>query len=84
VGKVILTRSAVDAKGRVILPKPFREMLGISAGSEVSVELDRERLIISRTLDADDFIRDMEGFVKHGSTIPLTDPLSLKRIWEKA
>lgn len=83
-GKVILARSAVDGKGRIILPKPFREELGITGGSKVSVQLERERLIISRTVDADDFIRDMEGFIKDDSALPLTDPLSLKRIWEKA
>jgi len=84
VGKVILARSAVDEKGRITLPKPLREELGITGGSEVSVQLERERLIISRTVDADDFIRDMEGFIKNESALPLTDPLSLKRIWEKA
>jgi len=53
-------------------------------GSQVSVELEDERLIVSKIMNPDEFIRDMEGFIKDNSTLPLADPLSLKRIWEKA
>ena len=83
VGKISLTRSAVDEKGRIILPKRLRLGLGLTEGSQVSVQLQKERLIISKVVNPDDFIRDMEGFVKQDSPLPLLDPLSLKRIWER-
>lgn len=79
-----LSRSVVDEKGRIILPKRLRSGLGLTEGSQVSVELEDERLIVSKIMDPDEFIRDMEGFIKDDSTLPLVDPLSLKRIWEKA
>jgi AbrB family looped-hinge helix DNA binding protein len=79
-----LSRSVVDEKGRIILPKRLRSGLGLLEGSQVSVELEDERLIVSKIMDPDEFIRDMEGFIKDDSTLPLADPLSLKRIWEKA
>jgi len=79
-----LSRSVVDQKGRIILPKRLRSGLGLMEGSQVSVELEDERLIVSKIMDPDEFIRDMEGFIKDDSTLPLVDPLSLKRIWEKA
>jgi len=79
-----LSRSVVDEKGRIILPKRLRSGLGLMEGSQVSVELEDERLIVSKIMDPDEFIRDMEGFIKDDSTLPLVDPLSLKRIWEKA
>jgi hypothetical protein len=31
----------------------------------------------------DEFIREMEGFVKEGSPVQKADPLKLKEIWEK-
>jgi AbrB family looped-hinge helix DNA binding protein len=74
----------VDEKGRIILPKRLRSGLGLMEGSQVSVELEDERLIVSKIMDPDEFIQDMEGFIKDDSTLPLVDPLSLKRIWEKA
>lgn len=78
------SRSVVDEKGRIILPKRLRSGLGLMEGSQVSVELEDERLIVSKIMDPDEFIQDMEGFIKDDSTLPLVDPLSLKRIWEKA
>ena len=79
-----LSRSVVDEKGRIILPKRLRSGLGLVEGSQVSVELEDERLIVSKIMNPDEFIRDMEGFIKDNSTLPLADPLSLKRIWEEA
>ena len=79
-----LSRSVVDEKGRIILPKRLRSGLGLMEGSQVSVELEDERLIVSKIMNPDEFIRDMEGFIKDNSTLPLADPLSLRRIWEKA
>ena len=84
VGKILNARSIVDEKGRIILPKPLRGELGIVEGSQVTVQVEKERLVVSKVVEADDFIRDMEGFIKEGSRLPLVDPLSLKRIWEKA
>jgi AbrB family looped-hinge helix DNA binding protein len=84
VGKISFARSAVDEKGRIILPKAIRTHLGLSEGSEVVVRLEKEKIVVSRAVEPDEFIRDMEGFVKDDSPLPLVDPLSLKRIWEKA
>jgi len=84
VGTVRTSRSIVDEKGRIILPKTLRSELGITEGSQVSVQIEKERLVVSKVVRADDFIRDMEGFVEETSKLPLADPLSLKRIWEKS
>ena len=83
-GKILNARSIVDEKGRIILPKPLRSELGIVEGSQVTVQVEKERLVVSKVVEPDDFIRDMEGFIKEGSKLPLVDPLSLRRIWEKA
>jgi len=84
VGNSSIARSMLDEKGRIILPKPLRAALGLTEGSGVTVRLEKDRLIVSRLVAPDDFIRRMEGFVKEDSALPLVNPLSLKRIWEKA
>ncbi len=84
VGKSIMTRTVVDEKGRIVVPKPLRNELRITGGSRVSVQIEKERLVVSRAVEPDEFISEMEGFVQKGSQLPLVDPLSLKRIWEKA
>ena len=33
-------RTTIDAGGRVVVPKPMRDLLGLVAGSEVEIELD--------------------------------------------
>jgi AbrB family looped-hinge helix DNA binding protein len=83
VGRVLSARLIVDQKGRIVLPKQLRIELGIGEGSQVSVQVEKERLVVSKVVEADEFIRDMEGFVKEGSKLPLVDPLSLKHTWEK-
>jgi AbrB family looped-hinge helix DNA binding protein len=84
VGEPSVAQSTLDKKGRIILPRPLRTALGLTEGTKVTVSLERDQLVVSRLMDPRDFIREMEGFVKEGSTLPLVDPLSLKRIWEKA
>jgi AbrB family looped-hinge helix DNA binding protein len=84
VGNPSIARSAVDNKGRIVLPRPLRTALGLTEGTGVAVSLEKDQLVVSRLVSPDEFIRHREGFVKVGSALPLADPLSLKRIWEKA
>jgi AbrB family looped-hinge helix DNA binding protein len=84
VGKATSGRTVVDEKGRIVVPKSVRSELRITEGSRVNVQVEKERLVVSRGVEPDEFIRDMEGFVQKDSRLPLVDPLSLKRIWEKA
>lgn len=50
----------VDAKGRVTLPKDFREKLGIEAGTSVEIRQENDRLVIEPERDPEDIIDDME------------------------
>jgi AbrB family looped-hinge helix DNA binding protein len=79
-----MTTTVVDNKGRIVVPKQLRNEMRISEGSRVSVQIEKERLVVSRAVDPDEFIAEMEGFVEKGSRVPLVNPLSLKHIWEKA
>lgn len=79
-----MARTVVDEKGRIVVPKPLRNELRLNEGSRVRVQIEKQRLVVSRAVEPDEFIGEMEGFVQKGSQLPLVDPLSLKRIWEKA
>jgi len=79
-----MTTTVVDSKGRIVVPKQLRNEMRLSEGSRVSVQVDKERLVVSRAVEPDEFIVEMEGFVHAGSPVPFMDPLSLKRIWENA
>ena len=67
VGKISPARSSVDEKGRIILPKAIGTDLGLSEGSEVVVRLEKGRIVVSRAVDPDRFICDMQGFVNDNS-----------------
>jgi AbrB family looped-hinge helix DNA binding protein len=66
VGKTVMARTVVDEKGRIVVPKALRNELRINEGSRVSVQIENERLVISRAVEPDEFIREMEGFVQRG------------------
>ena len=79
-----MTTTIVDEKGRIVVPKSILKELRITEGSRVSVQVEKEKLVVSRAVEPKEFIDEMEGFVREGSLLPLVDPMSMKRIWEKA
>jgi antitoxin PrlF len=53
----------VTSKGQVTIPQAVRERLGITPGSEVDFELDRDgaRLVRARTSRGDELVERMVG-----------------------
>ncbi len=74
--------ATIDDKGRIILPKEIRKSLGLSAGMKVKLNVESDRIIIEKVISPEEFITRMNGFIKKGSKIPASDPLSLKQIWK--
>ena len=75
--------TVVDEKGRIVVPKLIRKELRITEGSRVTVQVEEEKLVVSKAVEPKEFIHEMEGFVQMDSLVPLVDPISMKRIWEK-
>ncbi len=41
----------VLAKGQVVIPKAIRELLGITEGDEVLIDVEKEKIILSKKRD---------------------------------
>jgi AbrB family looped-hinge helix DNA binding protein len=71
--------TVLDEKGRVAIPKKIREQLGLRTGARMTVVTEGKRVVLSLPVSPEEFVREMEGFVK---TELKEDPLRAKRIWE--
>lgn len=72
----------VDCKGRVLIPKKFRDRVGLQVGGKARLKVEKENIVIMPPISPEEFIEEMEGCIKEGT--PTIDPLKLKRIWEPA
>jgi len=79
----MVEEAVVDRKGRIVIPIHLRQGLGLREGAKVKLTLEEGKIFITRQVTPEEFVREMEGCIKEGSPIPKTDPLELKRIWEK-
>ena len=44
-------KATVDQVGRIVLPKPLRDALGLTKGSVLKVEMDGSRIVLSKHVD---------------------------------
>jgi len=75
----LVAEMVVDSKGRVVLPKEVRRLLGLKEGSRLKIQVGGRKVMIYPPVQAEDFIKEMEGYVKEA--LP-ENPLEVKRIWE--
>ncbi len=71
----------VDSKHRVVLPRESRRRSGVKAGSKLRVNTRGNSLVLTKSVEPEDFIDKMEGLLKEGSQVRASDPLKLKEIW---
>jgi len=75
--------AVVDKKGRIVIPRNLREELGLHRGAKVRLTLEEKRILITRPITPEKFIHEMEGCIRENSSIPMINPLELKKIWGK-
>jgi len=71
----------VDAKKRVILPEGVRRKSRIGTGSRLRVTTRDGSIILTKSISPEEFVSKMEGLLKDGSPVRVSDPLKLKEIW---
>jgi AbrB family looped-hinge helix DNA binding protein len=81
-GKMSTEEVTVDDKGRVLIPKEFRDKVGLRVGGKARLKIEKENIIIIPPISPEEFIKEMEGCIKEGT--PTIDPLKLKKMWEPA
>jgi AbrB family looped-hinge helix DNA binding protein len=74
--------ATVDNKGRVLIPKAFREKVGLQVGGKARLKIEKENIVIMPPISPEEFIKEMEGCIKEG--VPSINPLKLKKIWDPA
>jgi len=79
----MVEEAVVDKKGRVVIPAQLRQGLGLREGAKVKLALEEGKILIMKPVTPKEFIHEMEGCIKEGSSIPKINPLELKKIWEK-
>jgi hypothetical protein len=79
VGKV--EELPVDERGRLQLSQEIRRKLGLKGRGKVRVNVKEQEIIITAPMPREEFIEQMDGFIKGGK--PPINPLRLKKIWEQ-
>lgn len=74
---IIMGKSKVEKRGRVLIPKKIRDKINLRGGEEVSVEL-KDGKIILKPLKSLEKIRELRGCVEESKI----DPLEIKKMWE--
>ncbi len=71
--KVIL-----EKQGRVLIPKNVRDELGLRSGEEMSLQVEKDKIILKLFKNQKEFSSQLKGCVKESKI----DPLELKKIWK--
>ena len=71
----------VDSKHRIVLPEEVRKKSGIKAGSRLKVNLKDRSVVLTKNVEPEEFVEGMEGVLKEGSPVHVSEPLRLKEIW---
>jgi len=76
-----MEQAKVDEKGRVVIPERIRQKVGVGKGAKIVVKAKHRSIVITKKIEPKEFNKSMEGFLKRGSPVQVSDPLKLKEIW---
>ena len=58
----------------------MRDKVGLRAGGKARLKIEKKNIVIMPPISAEEFIKEMEGCIKHSTAT--IDPPNLKKIWE--
>ncbi|MGA7410802.1 MAG: AbrB/MazE/SpoVT family DNA-binding domain-containing protein [Bryobacteraceae bacterium] len=64
-----MTKAAISSKGQIAIPKAVRERLNLKTGTEVSIDVQGEALVMKRLVRGFPDWRTMQGMVRGGETL---------------
>ena len=59
-----MTKATISSKGQIAIPKAVRERLNLQAGTQVSIDVQGEALVMKRLVPNDPDWRTMRGMAK--------------------
>ena len=77
-----MTQTTISAKGHIVIPKTVRERLNLKAGTQVSIDVQGEALVMKRLVRNYPDWHTMRGMAKGGES--LTNALMEDRAAEVA
>lgn len=74
--------TAVDERGRIVIPRDFREEFGFTPGHPVIVERAKGGVLVRPALPMREALARLRGVItKHARRGPRLDPLKAKEMW---
>ncbi len=67
-----MTKATISSKGQIAIPKAVRDRLNLKAGTEVSIDVQGEALVVKKTVRNNPDWRTMRGMFR-GRTYLLKD-----------
>lgn len=64
-----MTKATISSKGEIAIPKAVRERLNLKAGTEVSIDVQGESLVMRRPVRNHPNWRTMQGMVRGGESL---------------
>jgi len=77
-----MTTTRISPKGQIVIPKSVRERLNLKAGTQISIDVQGESMVMKRLVRNYPDWRTMEGMARGGES--LTQALMEERAAEKA
>lgn len=56
-------RTTIDKAGRVVIPKPIREALGLDAGTELDIEIDGVAIRLEGVASGQACLKEVDGLL---------------------
>jgi AbrB family looped-hinge helix DNA binding protein len=64
-----MTKATVSSKGQIAIPKAVRERLKLTAGTEISIDVQGEALVLKRLVPDFPDWRTMQGMIREGESL---------------
>jgi AbrB family looped-hinge helix DNA binding protein len=77
-----MIRTTISPEGQIVIPEAVRDRLDLKAGTQVSIDVQGEALVVTRVIPKDSDWRTMEGMARGGES--LTKALMEERAAELA